>query len=62
MNVKAIEKSVLNFQYAFFSDINLLRDFRYILADSICADAHDMLPYGNEIYRVPFRVYQIEFE
>ena len=31
-------------------DINLLRDFRYILMDSICANALDMLPYGNEIY------------
>ena len=25
-------------------DINLLRDFRYILTDSICANALDMFP------------------
>ena len=31
-------------------DINLFRDFRYIPRDSICADALDMLPDGNEIY------------
>ena len=31
-------------------DINLLRDLLYILKDSLCADALDMLPYGNEIY------------
>ena len=34
----------------FFIDINLLRDFRYVINDSICADALDMLPCGNEIY------------
>ena len=31
-------------------DINLLRDFRYVIKDSICSDELDMLPYGNEIY------------
>ena len=31
-------------------DINLLRDFRYVLKHSICADTLDMLPSGNEIY------------
>ena len=31
-------------------DINLLRDFLYIPRDSICANALDMLPVGNEIY------------
>ncbi len=34
---------------SFFIDINLCRDFRYVMNDSICADALDMLPYGNEI-------------
>jgi len=31
-------------------DINLLRDLRYILTDSICAVALDMFPCRNEIY------------
>ena len=30
------------------ADINLFRDF--VINDSLCADALDMLPYGNEIY------------
>ena len=34
----------------FFIDINLLRDFLYVLTDLICANALDMLPDGNEIY------------
>ena len=35
---------------SFFIDINLLRDFRYVINDAMCANALDMLPYGNEIY------------
>ena len=34
----------------FFIDINLCRDFRYVINDAICADTRDMLPCGNEIY------------
>ena len=38
----------------FFIDINLLRDFRYVINDTICAYALDMLPAATRFisYRV----------
>ena len=32
----------------FFIDLNFCRTVRYVKINSICADALDMLPYGNE--------------
>ena len=38
----------------FFIDINLCGDFRYVINDSICADALDMLLTQRDLYHIEF--------
>ncbi len=61
-----LQKKRLVLTSLFFIDINLLRDFRYVINDSICAKALDMSPCGNEIYIISslsearkYRIYEV---
>ena len=47
----------------FFNEINLLRDFRYVIDDSICADALDMSLTRRDLYHIEFccRVQRLRF-